>query len=360
MSDRRALVVRIDALGPARAVGGRHRAATRGAAEDPIQDEDVLGLLHRGAADLGVLGAHGLHLPPGLFVDDRVVAAGEGVVAVGDEAAVEGVLEQVVDDDLAELTSALLLAAGRGERLGTDAQVVELAGRVEGGARLQVGLERHADDGGLVLVDHENAGVVGVHVVPHGDEAPVPEATLRAGGHAPAGALGRALPLELGEHEGDLQHGAAGWGGGVEGLVDGDEVHAVAVEGGVELVEVQQATGQAVELHRDDGVDDAAADVGEQALDLGAVGVLAGPAFLPEHVGDLPPLGRGPGGDVGAQALLLLFEAALLLGGLAIRGHPQVEAAAVPRGFLAGGLLLRSGHGGDPSSGARRAPVLSW
>ena len=306
-----------------------------------------------------VLCAHGLDPSPRIFVNDRLVPTGEGLLPAGHQPAVQRVLEHVVDRELGELPAPLGPAPRGDIGLGSEPKLVELAGRAQRGAGLQVGLERQPDDGGFLLVDHEDARVVGIGVVAERDDAPVPESSLRPGGHAATRAVRRALALELGENQGDLQHGPARRGGGVEGLVYGDEVHTVAVEGGVELVEVQQAAGQAVELDHDDRVDLAAAHVGEKTLDLGAVGVLAGASLLPVDIGDQPPLSWRAGGDVGVQALLLLFQGALLLGGLPVRGHPQVEATAMPRWLFRGGGLLPSRHEGDPSSGARGAPVLS-
>ncbi|WP_242960418.1 hypothetical protein [Flavonifractor sp. An92] len=90
--------------------------------------------------------------------------------------------------------------------------------------------------------------------------------------------LGGGLPLQLGKDHDDVQHGPAHGGGGVEGLVDGDELHPAAAQGLPQPPEVGDGTGEAVQAVHHDLADEPPLHVGHEPPEGGAVGVLAGVA----------------------------------------------------------------------------------
>ena len=120
-----------------------------------------------------------------------------------------------------------------------------------------------ADNPCLCLVDEELA-VLGPVAERH--DAAHPHALLLRGRDLVADALGRDLPLELGEGQQHVQRQPAHRGGGVELLGHRDERDAVLVEDLDDLGEVGQRPGQPVDLVDDHDIDALVANVGEQPL----------------------------------------------------------------------------------------------
>ena len=90
--------------------------------------------------------------------------------------------------------------------------------------------------------------------------------------------LGGGLPLQLGKDHDNVQHGPAHGSGGVEGLVDGDELHPAAAQGLPQPPEVGDGPGEAVQAVHHDLADEPPLHVGHEPPEGGAVGVLAGVA----------------------------------------------------------------------------------
>ena len=74
------------------------------------------------------------------------------------------------------------------------------------------------------------------------------------------------LPLELGKGQKDVEGQPAHAGGGVEGLGDRDEGHAMPVEQLHQPGEVGQGPGQPVDLVDDHDIDLAGCDFGQERL----------------------------------------------------------------------------------------------
>ena len=106
------------------------------------------------------------------------------------------------------------------------------------------------------------------------------------------------LALELGEGEQDVERQPAHAGGGVEGLGHAEEGHAVRLEGVQQLGEVGQRAAQAVDLVDHHHVDQALLDVGEQALQGGALQGAAREAPVVIAVADQDPALGALAGDV--------------------------------------------------------------
>ncbi|MDP2306783.1 MAG: hypothetical protein Q8P18_12230 [Pseudomonadota bacterium] len=274
-------------------------------------------------------------------VDDRGVLALVPVAAVRDLAEVQPVLQHDVDDGVGERPLALVALPPRRVALLPVALRVEVAGDLADRPELGHLLERLADDDRLGLVDGEVTAAVSVVAERRG--AAVPEATLSPRLHGDAGAVGGLLAFEFGEDQHELEHRPADRLRGVEGLVERDELDVPSLEGPVQLVEVEERAGEAVQPGDHDHVDLAGADGGEHLLELGAVEVLAAGAFFAEDAGDkVRGLARGDGGT---EAGLLGLQGALVAE-LVVGGDAGVEGDAEGVGGRGGGRTGRGCHWG--------------
>jgi hypothetical protein len=171
-------------------------------------------------------------------------------------------------------------------------------------------LEDAPHGGGLVLVHHEFAVL---HIVPERDIAAHPHPLHAGGADLVADALGRDLPLELREAEQDIQRQPPHGRGGVEGLRDRHESHAVAVEDLDQLREVHEGSRQAVDLVDHDDINQAVFDVGQKLLEAGAVQRPARDAAVVILIADQHPTLGALAGDIRLAGLSLGVERVELL-----------------------------------------------
>ena len=200
---------------------------------------------------------------------------------------------------------------------------------------------------------------VAVGVVAERRGAPVPEAALGAGLHGDARAVGGLLALQFGEHQDELEHGPADGLGGIEGLVERHELDVLGLEGAVQLVEVEQRAGEAVEPGDHHHVELPRGHGGEHLLELRAVEVLAAGALFAEDArNEVRRLARGDGG---AEAGLLRLQRALVAE-LVVGGDAGVEADAEGVGGGGSGVLARNGwrHVCNSGIGTSLADAEPW
>ena len=186
-------------------------------------------------------------------------------------------------------------------------------------------LEDAADDRRFGLVDDQ---LPVLDVVAERRPAAHPHALLAGGRELVPDALADDLALELGEGEQDIQRQPAHRGGGVEGLGDRDEGHALPVEHLDQLGEVHERAAEAVDLVDDDDVDPAGLDVGEQPLQRRALQRAAREAAIVVVVRNQGPAFGLLAGDIGLASLPLGVEAVELHVEPFLGGLPGVDRAA--------------------------------
>nr|WP_231974531.1 hypothetical protein [Tessaracoccus timonensis] len=283
---------------------------------------EVVVVLLRLVADDVVLPQDRLHLLERLRRHERIVRAGVGDVAEGDDALVVGVGEDLVQ-------------RGRGDRLrgerrrgpGGEAAGLQFAGELrQGPVAGGVGGEREPDQLGPVGVEPHLADFAPVRIggadVEVADGGPVRGAADRGFLHESLGdLLGEVQGVELGDGGHDAVHEHAGRGL-VDVLHDGHERDPGLAEGGVDDRVIEPVPRDAVDLVDDAVPDGVLGEVIQHLLERFAAGSLPGLAGLDELRDD--------------DRVQLV---SLALRGVALRGdgEPFVET-------VAGGLVL----GGDP------------
>ena len=160
--------------------------------------------------------------------------------------------------------------------------------------------------------------------------------------------LGGRLPLQLREHHDDVQHRPPHGGGGVKGLVDGDEFHPVPLQNIPEPAKIGNGTGQAVQPVYDDLLNEALFHILHHPLKCGAVGIFSRKPPVLIHLHVLPGL-------TAAQVDLPLNGKAVRLVHR-LTGIDGVQARPLPslRLFLLGGPPHRT-----PAAQAVLIPALS-
>ncbi|HXG61424.1 MAG TPA: hypothetical protein VNO22_08625 [Planctomycetota bacterium] len=353
------VVVRI-AVPPRRGLRD-HLVPALAAAEEPLEEVDVvpgLGLaavlalvvsVHE-ALDLlvGLPGAEGL--PAGVVELAFVLLLGR----------VDGVPEHVADDGLGVGHTAFRPVSQAGEL--PDDDVGAFPFQVEG--------IRRPDVGGIGLVDRVR---LVLHDVVRGRAADG-KALLQPPEHLVLHARGGQFPLVLRERHQHVDLEPPRRGREVEVLLEGDELHAVAVELLDQLHEVREAPGDAVELRDGDHVDETRPRQFEEPLERRAVHVLgAFPAPLAVLLafdqlleGDpvlplLPPVV-----DHGGEPVELGVEGAVFLLGLLIGRDAAVEEHVHDRALWPRRLFVLLDHappfvrpcGGGPSAARRFRGLL--
>jgi hypothetical protein len=248
-----------------------HGPLTGGTAQQPLEHEAEL-IADVGAARDLVLPQEGLHALEQLRVHDRRVLAGVDLALVAGLARVGHVGEQAVQRGAGEGQAAALLAFAVAPALAGPAAPGQLLDHRQQALPLQVQQEDGADLGRLVLVDQQLAAP-GVDVVAQQRVAPGPLPFPPGGGDLVAGPLGDDLPLELREREQHVEDQPAHRRGRVELLRDRRQGDPVRLEQLHHPGEVQQRAAEPVDLVDDHAVHLARLDVGQQALQGGAVGV---------------------------------------------------------------------------------------
>ena len=237
-------------------VAGRHGGASLGE-DQPAQERRLCCSRHRRPGD-AVVGHHGMRLVPQLLVDDSRMLAGIDLVLVHGEAEIDLVVQEFQQVAPVEHRAAL----------GADPARMQFLQHLRRGTGPGIEAEDRQDVLGLGGLDHQLA--VLDHVAEwHRAAHPHP---LPAGGRElVADPLADHLALELGEAEQDVQRQPAHGRGGVEGLRDRDERHAVAVEDFHQLREVHQRAAEAIDLVDHDHIDQSGLDIGDQLRQRGPV-----------------------------------------------------------------------------------------
>jgi hypothetical protein len=126
--------------------------------------------------------------------------------------------------------------------------------------------------------------------------------------------LGELLSVELGEAAEDVEEHAPGGRGQVEALGHGVHRHAVLLEQFRQSDEVFEVSGQPVESPQQDVVDVSGFDHGDQALESGPVGVLAGCAGVFDDGDVAEVMEIGVGGQLRCLAVDRVALGCLFLG----------------------------------------------
>ena len=214
------------------AIGGEDDALEQGVRSDPVL----------GAAGPGAFPKDGVDGVPKVMVDDGFVLTGVGCALVDGFTQIDAVVDELVDEALVDLLAALVENP-------FDLQCPRQRG---GGAQRREAFKYHSDGLGLGLIDHQ---LPVLDVIAYGDTAAHPHAALAGSRELVANAFSDDFPFELGEAQEDVQGKPPHRSGGVEGLGDRDEGHAVPVEDLDQLGEVHQGAAQAIDLVNDDHVD---------------------------------------------------------------------------------------------------------
>ena len=199
------------------------------------------------------------------------------------------------------------LRLGHGEGVGLNVEVVDLADDVGLlGDDLQLA-------GPLALAVHRDS-LDGLRGVAGGGGTAQPAASLGQLVHVVPDSLGDSFPLQLAEHRGNVHHRPAHGVGGVEALPDGDEVDLQPPqflnEGG-EVADVAADPVQTVDHHSLELVVPGGL---HHSLEIGAVQIAAGEAFILKHHSLVRVGIPESGADVGPAQLDLVADAFPLAG----------------------------------------------
>nr|WP_254668895.1 hypothetical protein [Brevibacterium sp. CS2] len=283
----------------------------------------LLGLV----ADDVVLSQDRLHLLERLRRHERIVRAGVGDVAEGDDALVVGVGEDLVQRGRGDRLRRERRRRPRGEAAGLQLPGEPRQRPVPGG----VSGEREPDQLGPVGIEPHLADFVPARV--DGADVEVADGRLVRGAadrgflHEPLGdLLGEVQAVELGDGGHDAVHQHPGWGL-VDVLHDGHERDPGLAEGGVDDRVIEPVPRDAVDFVDDAVPDGVLGEVVQHLLERFAAGGLAGLAGLDE----------------------LRDDDGVQLVGLALRGVPLRGDGEAFFETVAGGLVL----GGDPQVGDR-------
>ena len=177
-----------------------------------------------------------------------------------------------------------------------------------------------------VLVDHQLPVLDAVAVGRHPAH---PHALLAAGGDLVADALGRHLPLELGERQQDVQRQPPHRRGRVERLRHRDEGDLVAVEHLDQLGEVGQRAAEAVDLVDHHHIDQPVLDILQQPLQAGPFQRAAREAAVVILIADQHPAFGALAGHERLAGLALGVQAVELLLQPFLGGFARVDRAAL-------------------------------
>jgi hypothetical protein len=232
----------------------RERGAV-GAEQQPLQQRGRLGAGARGALARALL-QDGVDLVPRLAVDDRVVLAGIAVALVDRLADVGAVVEHPVEVLLVDPVAARRADAAR----------ADLARQFRAGADL----EEAGEDPAHMLGSPRRPPACGSRRRSRAAGCR-PSTCPSSGWRATLSRMRSAVTSRSNwaKAEQDVQRQPPHGRGGVEGLRDRDEGHAVAVEHLDQLGEVHQRAAEAVDLVDHDHVDQPVLDVGQQPLQAG-------------------------------------------------------------------------------------------
>src|SRR5690606_20263081 len=299
-------VVSVDLAAAPLACGRRHRLPAQAAVEQAL--EQVLGVAPApGAAAAGLRVEGALHLLEERRVDDGLVLALVALALEVHLAEVDRVAQEHVDVLLGPRAAADLAAGVGAGRLALPAELVDAARDLGGGAEAQVELEHRPHLLGLVGHDHQAHALAVAEVAERGPRAePLP--ALAGGAHLVAGAVGDHLALELREADDDVEGVPPHRVAGVEMLGGRDEAVVLLLEAREQLREVEERAAEAVDLVDDHDVDLARVDVGEQALERGALDVRAGEAAVVVALGQRLPALAPHRPDVELRGLALRVE----------------------------------------------------
>ncbi len=223
------------------------------------------------------------HAPLGL---DEISLVDNGRLLPGVDLAVEFHLSKisVVVQDLADPVGSISnlpeFLAGFGSVFpGQGPGIIDDIGNFPGAVALEVEREDLLDDDGLFGVDRQLVRLFILDVpIRRATAQPLAPATHRA--HFVLGTFADDLPFKLRERKQDVQRQAAHGRVGVELLGDGDKDHVVLIKELQQLAEVEEGTGEPVNLVDDHAVDAPFLDVGQQALEAGAFDVGSGEAAV--------------------------------------------------------------------------------
>jgi len=203
----------------------RERRAVR-AEQQPFQQGR--GLRPRvGGALARALPDDAVDLVPDVLRDDRLVPTRIVCALVADLPDVDPVVEHPVEVTLVE----------EGAGSGPDTTSLQIVSKQCPGAQLEKAVEDVPHRIGFLRLDQKAAVL---HPVTERDIAAHPDALLLGGRDLVADALGGDLTFELCKGQEDIEGQAAHRCGGIEGLRDGDEGHAGAVEHLHQLGEVRE------------------------------------------------------------------------------------------------------------------------
>ena len=271
--------------------------------------------LHRvaGGAAAGVVPLLvGQQAPAGVAVRPAEAQIGPPLREPGPGVAVGGAVHRVLQN---------LPQARRGEGLSLPVDHPDVrqgggqAGEALPGQKQAEDLPRRPPFGGL---GDEAAGGAGPAVHNHLRRPLGPEA---GGGHAPQPPprpgqqahvvpypLGDGLPLQLGEHAGDVHHGLAHGGGCVELLPDAEEAHPPALQPPDQIGEVPHAAAHPIQAVAHQGLRPLPADVLQHPAELGPLEIPAGKALVLVDGDLLRPHVRILGRQTAAAQLHLVFH----------------------------------------------------
>ena len=173
------------------------------------------------------------------------------------------------------------------------------------------------------LAVHRHAGQA-LRGVARGRCAAQPASGLGQLVHIVPDALGDGLPLQLGEHGRNVHHGAPHGGRSVELLADGDEVNVPVAQVLNELGKVADVAADAVEAVDHDGGKGDLLGVLHHFLELRALQIAAGKAFIFIDQRSFRRILAKVHGDVLAAKLDLVLDALALAGEFGLAGVDDV------------------------------------
>ncbi len=204
-----------------------------------------------------------LNLLPQILIDDRLVLARISLVLMHDLAAIEAILQHVIERSPHHGLASIGPTIRRGAALAEDTRRIEVLLEQSHRAQVLVAAEDVADGLGLGLVDDQLSVF---HVITERWIAAHPHALLLGGGNLVADPLAGDLALELGKRQQHVQGQPAHRGGGVERLRHRNEGDAVGIEHFDDLGKVKQRASEPIDLINNDDVHLRFADIVQETL----------------------------------------------------------------------------------------------